>query len=230
MSDVRSASCCGLTYTSAVEDALRTIFVRSGRGEPVSTSTLAQALGVTPPTASVMLKRLAAHGLVDRSEGHRATLTRHGAEHARTIVRRHRLLETFLAEVLGLPWDEVHAEADLLEHAVSDRLLDRIDEILGRPERDPHGDPIPMPGGGHEEYWGTRLDTAPVGCRFLVERVYDHDDAALRHLAGLGIRPGITLEVQERQPFGGPLWVRLHGRSHALGEPLTSLVHGREAR
>jgi DtxR family Mn-dependent transcriptional regulator len=228
MIDVRLPACCALPHTPAVEDTLRTIFVRSGRGEPASTSAIAEALNVSPPTVSIMLKRLTAGGLVERTDGHLAALTEHGAAHARDVVRRHRVLETFLERVLDVPWDEVHAEADALEHAVSDRLLDRIDHHLGRPDRDPHGDPIPRDGGPGEE-WGVRLDAAADGDRFLVERVYDRDSAALRYLAGLGIQPGTVLDVVRRQPFGGPLWVAVDGIEHALGDPLVHLVHGRVA-
>ena len=121
----------------------------------------------------------------------------------------------------------MHAEADALEHAVSDRLLDRIDRHLGRPERDPHGDPIPRGTGGLDEDWGVRLDAAPAGSAFDVEPVYDRDSAALRYLADLGIHPGVRIDVTERQPFGGPLWVRIGTADHALGDPLTHLVHGR---
>jgi DtxR family transcriptional regulator, Mn-dependent transcriptional regulator len=187
-------------------------------------------LHVTAPTVSSMLRRLAEHGLVERAEDHRASLTPHGAGHARHVVRRHRLLETFLVQVVGLAPHEVHAEADALEHAVSDRLLDRIDELLGRPMYDPHGDPIPRTGDAHVEGWGTRLDDAAVGGEFRVERVQDWDDAALRHLTDLGVVPGVTLVVLERAPFGGPLWVRVDGRDRALGEPLTRLVHGQDVR
>jgi DtxR family transcriptional regulator, Mn-dependent transcriptional regulator len=223
----RVPDCCSLPHTSAVEDTLRTVFVRSGRSEPVSTSALADELHVSPPTVSIMLKRLTAGGLLRRTEHHLAVLTEHGAAHARDIVRRHRLLETFLAQELGVPWDEVHVEADVLEHAVSDRLIDRIDGHLGRPDRDPHGDPIPRDGGALGEVWGLRLDAAPAGSAFDVERVYDRDSAALRYLADLGIHPGVRIDVTERQPFGGPLWVRVGAADHPLGEPLTHLVHGR---
>jgi DtxR family Mn-dependent transcriptional regulator len=230
MTDERSSrTCCGLTPTPAVEDALRTVYVLSGRAEPVTTSALARELGVTAPTVSAMVRRLDEHGLVERGGEQRVTLTPHGAGHARHVVRRHRVVETFLVRVLGMPWDAVHAEADRLEHAVSDALLERLDAFLGRPERDPHGDPVPRDGDGRDEDWGVRLDTAPPACHFVVERVYDRDPAALRHLADLGIRPGAGLDVVAQAPFGGPLWVRLDGRDHALGDTLVRLVHGRVA-
>jgi DtxR family Mn-dependent transcriptional regulator len=228
MEDRRAPGCCVLHHTPAVEDTLRTIFVRSGRGEAVGTSALADELHVSAPTVSIMLKRLTAGGLVERPGGHGVELTEHGAVHARGVVRRHRLLETFLG-ALGVPWDEVHGEADTLEHAVSDRLLERVDRYLGHPDRDPHGDPIPPEGGGHVEAWGIRLDTVPAGHRFHVERIYDRDSAALRYLADLGLRPGVTIDVTDRAPFGGPLWVCVEQRRHALSEQLTHLVHGRVA-
>jgi len=230
MEDLRSSrACCGLVPTAPTEDALRTIFVLSGRGDEVTTSALARHLRVSAPTVSAMLRRLADHGLVERTD-HRASLTPHGARHARHVVRRHRLLEAFLVRVVGLAPHEVHDEADALEHAVSDRLLDRIDELLGRPTHDPHGDPIPRPGETHVEGWGTRLADAAVGGEFRVERVQDWDGAALAHLTDLGVVPGLTLVVLERGAFGGPLWVRFDGHDHALGEPLTRLVHGRDVR
>jgi DtxR family Mn-dependent transcriptional regulator len=225
--DHRSPECCGLTHTDAVEDTLRTIFVLSGRGEPASTTSVAEELQVTPPTVSTMLKRLTEHGLVERAGDHGVVLTPHGLEHARRIVRAHRLLETFLVRQLGMPWHEVHDEADLLEHSLSDRLMTRLDDLLGHPTADPHGDPIPPSHGGHEERWGERLDAAPSGARFEVERVYDRDSEALRYLAELGVRPGVRLTVLELAPFGGPLWIELDGQRIALGDPLTRLVHGR---
>ncbi len=221
--------CCHFRHTEAVEDALKTIFKMAGHGEPVTTSGLAQHLGVTAPTVSVMLKRLGGHGLVQRRSGHTAMLTAHGADHARAVIRRHRLLETFLARVLNVPWDEVHAEAEVLEHAVSDRLLARIDEHLGHPTTDPHGDPIPPPTGVHSEQWGQRLDRAEAGTVFRVERVDDRDSAALRYLAGIGIRPGVSLEVGQRAPFGGPLWLRVDGKEEAVGDQLGTLIYGRSA-
>ncbi len=142
------------------------------------------------------------------------------------VVRRHRLLETFLAEVVGVPWDEVHDEAEVLEHALSERLEDRIDRLLGQPSHDPHGDPIPPRSGAHDERWGEPLAGAPAGARFRVERVSDRDAGALRYLAGLGIVPGVEVAVGERAPFGGPQWVTVGAERHALGAPLAGLVHG----
>ena len=208
---------------------MKAIFKMVGRDEPTTTSALAQRLGVTAPSASVMLKRLTAHGLVQRDSDQTATLTAHGSDHARAVIRRHRLLETFLARVLDVPWDEVHAEAEVLEHAVSDRLLARIDDHLGHPIADPHGDPIPPLTGAHSEQWGERLSQVETGVEFRVERVDDRDSAALRYLAGIGIRPGVHLEVVERAPFGGPLWLRVNGRDEALGEQLTAFIYGRSS-
>ena len=225
MDDLRpSRVCCGLAPTASAEDVLRTIFVRSGRGDPLDAAALARVLDVP----SSLLDRLEDHGLVERSADDRVTLTAHGARHARHVVRRHRLLETFLVQVVGLRPDEVDSEADGLEHAVSDRLLDRIDALLGSPARDPHGNPIPRDGG--VEGWGTRLTDAAEGGEFRVERVQDQDSPAGRLLHDLGVRPGLPLVVVERGPSGGPLWVRFDGRAPPLGAPLTRLVYGREVR
>jgi DtxR family Mn-dependent transcriptional regulator len=174
-----------------------------------------------------MLKRLEGGDLVVHTGRGRVVLTEHGRGHALRIVRRHRLLETFLARSLAVPWDEVHAEAEILEHALSERLEDRIDAALGHPDRDPHGDPIPPRCGPHREDWDTPLAGAARGDEFAVERVSDRDSEALRYLAGLGIRPGVRLAVGELAPFGGPLWVRLGEHTHALGAPLVRLIHGR---
>jgi len=125
-----------------------------------------------------------------------------------------------------VPWDEVHAEAELLEHVLSERLEERIDAALGHPTHDPHGDPIPPRHGPHDERWGVGLDAVPPGAFFRVRRVSDRDSAALRHLGELGVRPGVVLAVERQDPFGGPLWVRIDDRSCALGTPLTRLVHG----
>lgn len=222
-------TCCTLAPTPPVEDALRAIFVLGEQGDAATGPLLARQLRTTPQAASGIVERLVAHGLAVRTEDDRASLTRHGAAHARHVVRRYRLLGAFLTQVLTLTPDEVHAEADVLEHVASDRLLDRIDVLLGRPDRDPLGSAVPQPGEVQVAGWGTRLDVARPGSRFGVERVDDGDDNDVRHLADLQIRPGATLEVLRRAPLRGPMRVRLGDRELALGAPLARLVHGREA-
>jgi DtxR family Mn-dependent transcriptional regulator len=215
-----------VAITSAVEDYLKAIYALSSRGEVVTTGLLAHEVGVSSPSVSAMVKRLQSEQLVDRPDGRPLRLTAHGEQAALRVIRRHRLLETLLATMLAVPWDEVHAEAELLEHALSDRLEERIDTALGHPARDPHGDPIPPRHGSHDDSWGQPLDAAPVGCRFRVDRVSDRDSDALRYLGSLGVTPGVVLDVQEQAPFGGPRWVQVHGKRHALGAPLTRLLHG----
>lgn len=224
-SDGRDPGCCAVELSEAVEDYLKTLHAVTGEGEPVTTSRVAVRLGVSPPSVSAMMGRLTSAGLVTRV-GRQIELTEHGARHAQAVVRRHRLLETFLARMLGVPWDEVHAEAERLEHALSDRLADRIASALGDPRHDPHGAPIPPRDGSYREDWPDPLSTAPVGSRFRVERVCGRHGTQLRYLGDLGIRPGVTLLVEERAPFGGPLWVSVDGRRHGLGEPLTHRIHG----
>jgi DtxR family Mn-dependent transcriptional regulator len=208
---------------------LKAVFALSTQDIPVTTSALADRLGIAPPSATAMLNRLSANGLVARSAGHRVSLTDHGLRHALDVVRRHRLLELFLVRVLDVPWDEVHGEAEVLEHAVSDALVRRIDRQLGHPTHDPHGDPIPAADGRHVETWTRALADTEPGTTFLVERVSDQDGSALRYLGALGIRPGVLLDVLERSPFDGPLWVRVDSTAHGLSSALASLVHGSPA-
>jgi DtxR family transcriptional regulator, Mn-dependent transcriptional regulator len=215
-----------VTMSRATEDYLKAIYHVASRGQPVTTGLLATELGVSSPSVSAMLRRLAEGGLLERADSRSLRLTEAGERAALRVVRRHRLLETFLARVLDVPWDEVHAEAELLEHALSERLEERIDAALGHPTHDPHGDPIPPRDGPHEEGWSAALDSAPTGCRFEVDRVSDRDSAALRYLGELGVFPGVVLAVEEQEPFGGPRWVRVGDRRHPLGGPLTRLVHG----
>ena len=219
-------SCCSVVHTETVEDYLKAIFELVTRRGVATTSTLAERLRVAPPTVSAMLKRLAADALVTRTGLHRVVLTEHGTGHALAVVRRHRLIEAFLVKALDVPWEDVHAEAEVLEHAVSDLLLERIDAFLGCPTHDPHGDPIPRSEGSHVERWTTPLAAAVVGGTFRVERVLDRDRAALRRLGELGVHPGVVLDVVEQAPFGGPLWVEIAGRRHALGPALVDIVFG----
>jgi DtxR family Mn-dependent transcriptional regulator len=219
-----------VTMSRATEDYLKAIYNLAHRGAPVTTGVLAQELGVSAPSVSAMVKRLEDGSLLTRPDSRSLRLTSSGERAALRVVRRHRLLETFLARVLDVPWDEVHAEAELLEHALSERLEERIAAKLGHPTHDPHGDPIPPREGPHEEGWGEVLDSAPPGCRFRVDRVSDRDSAALRYLGQLGVFPGVLLTVEEQAPFGGPRWVRIAGERQPLGPALTRLVHGHVER
>jgi DtxR family transcriptional regulator, Mn-dependent transcriptional regulator len=226
LSPQRNFPCCSIQHTETVEDYLKTIYHLSTPAEPVTTSALAAFLEVAPASASAMLHRLAGCDLVEHTGRGRVVLTDHGERHALSVIRRHRLLETFLHRYLDVSWDEVHAEAEVLEHALSERLERRIDDALGHPDRDPHGDPIPRRTGAHEERGDTPLESVCSGDRFVVRRVSDQDSAALRYLGELGIRPGASLLVENRAPFGGPLWVSAGGQRHALGNTLVRLIRG----
>jgi DtxR family Mn-dependent transcriptional regulator len=220
------SACCDAARSEAMGKYLRVIYLLSFTAPRVSTSEVAARLGVAPPSVSAMLRRLGAAGLLAASGSGGIALSEHGQRHAREVIRRHRLIETFLVRAAGMGWDEVHDEAEALQQVVSDRLIDRIDAALGHPRRDPHGDPIPQLSGDHVEDWPPPLAGVTAGACFRVDRVSDEDSAALHYLAGLGIGPGVVLRVLEREPFGGPLWVEAGGQRHAMGSPLARLVHG----
>ena len=222
----RGSSCCNAARSEAMSRYLRVIYLLGFKAPRVSTSDVAARLGVAPPSVSAMLHRLDAAGLLAESGSGGITLTEHGQCHARDVIRRHRLIETFLVQAAGMSWDEVHDEAEALQHAVSDLLVERIDAALEHPRSDPHGDPIPQPEGDYAEDWSPDLASAPTGAWFWVDRVSDEDSAALQYLASLGVRPGVRLRVLEREPFGGPLWIEAEGQRRAMGVPLTRLVHG----
>jgi DtxR family transcriptional regulator, Mn-dependent transcriptional regulator len=222
----RGSSCCGAARSEAMGKYLRIIYLLSFKAPPVTTSDVAARLGVAPPSVSAMLRRLGASGLLAASGNGGIVLSEHGQRHAREVIRRHRLIETFLVRSAGMSWDEVHDEAEALQHAVSDLLIDRIDAVLGHPRFDPHGDPIPQPSRPHVETWSPALADAPEGASFRVDRISDEDSLALQYLAGLGVRPGVVLQVRGREPFGGPLWVEVGGERRVMGLPLAHLVHG----
>lgn len=206
--------------TSTVEDYLKRILIEQEQlaGERVPTGQIAGALAVTPGTVTSMLKTLAASGLVDYEAYGGALLTPAGRQLALHVLRRHRLIELFLVEVVGLDWSEVHAEADRLEHAVSERLVERIDELLGRPEVDPHGDPIPTAEGVVEADSLVALDRVAAGRRVRVGRVTDQDAEFLRRLERLGLRPGSRLKVAARDELADALELDLgRGRRATLG-------------
>jgi DtxR family Mn-dependent transcriptional regulator len=197
--------------------AIALISARDAGGGPVGTGELAQALNVSPGTVTGMLKTLSESSLATYTPYEGAQLTPAGQRLAMKVIRRHRLLELFLVQTLTMPWDEVHEEAEHMEHAVSDRLIDRIDAFLGRPAVDPHGDPIPRADGSLTEPRGTPLAKLTPGQRFRVVRVVDQDPAFLRYLSECGLDLHATGELIENRPEAGALVFRLGDRAVALG-------------
>jgi DtxR family Mn-dependent transcriptional regulator len=208
-----------------VQDYAKAIYSLQGRSDlPVSTSALAERLGVSAASASAMVKRLEPLGLVSRRPYHGVELTDTGKRVALAVIRHHRLLELYLAEALGMPWDRVHAEAEVLEHAISPELSELIAAKLGNPTHDPHGDPIPTVDGLIEEVVTVPLAELEQGAAGVFARVSDSDPEMLRYLSERGIAPGDRLEVIERQPFDGPLIVRFASGDHALGGGLARMM------
>ncbi len=208
--------------SSAVEDYAKAIYALQQRegGDAVSTNAIAQRLGVTPASASGMVKRLCELGLVEHQPYHGVSLTEHGTRVALEVIRHHRLLELYLVKSLGVPWDRVHAEAEVLEHVLSEDLEELIAAKLGNPTHDPHGDPIPTRELTIEEGPSLSLQALEAGDRGTFVRVSDSDPEMLRFLSDRGIAPGDTFEVVEKQPFDGPLFVRFGADTHVLGGAL----------
>ena len=210
--------------TVAVQDYLKAIYALEGAGERVTTSALAARMGVSAPSATAMTKRLAELGLVERAPYKGVALTEDGNRGALEVLRHHRLLERYLVDRLGLSLDEVHAEADRLEHALSEELEAKIDAELGFPTHDPHGDPIPdrelrVAAGGN----ATLLDVPPGGGA-TVSRVPDGNPELLRYLAELGLLPGSDVEIVSQAPFGGPVTVRTASGEHAISRDLADSI------
>jgi DtxR family Mn-dependent transcriptional regulator len=207
--------------SAAVQDYAKAVYALEARkGSAVSTNELAERLGVTPGSVSAMLRKLSDVGLVEHQRYHGVRLTDQGRRVALEVLRHHRLIELFLAEELGMPWDRVHDEAEVLEHVLSDELEELIAARLGHPTVDPHGDPIPTAEFGIEERQTHSLDELESGASGRFVRVSDSDPEMLRYLAEHGIAIGDRLEVVDRQPFGGPVFVRFDQREQALGGAL----------
>jgi DtxR family transcriptional regulator, Mn-dependent transcriptional regulator len=207
--------------SQAVQDYAKAIYALELReGEAVSTNALADRLGVTAASASGMVKRLDELGLVEHQPYRGVSLTDHGRRVALEVMRHHRLLELYLVKSLGVPWDRVHQEAEVLEHVLSEELEELIAAKLGDPTHDPHGDPIPTRDLTIEEGSTLSLQTLEVGDRGTFTRVSDSDPEMLRFLAERGIAPGDRLEVVDKQPFEGPLFVRFGDDVHVLGGEL----------
>ena len=207
--------------TEAVEDYAKALHALAKRCEgPVTTSALAERLGVSPGTVTAMLKRMGEMGLVEHEPYRGARLTEEGDRVALEVIRHHRLLESYLTEVLGMPWDRVHDEAEVLEHYISEELEERIAVALGHPRHDPHGDPIPDRDLGVAADRGKPLAELETGRTGVLVRVSDSDPEMLRYLAERDIMPGSRLSVGDREPFGGSVAIEVGGNVHAIGAEL----------
>src|SRR4051812_24072952 len=217
-----------LEVSSAVQDYAKAIYALERRcdGGAVSTNALAERLGVSAASASSMVKKLDGLGLVEHVPYRGVALTERGLKVALEVLRHHRLLERYLAEELGVPWDRVHDEAEVLEHVLSEELEELIAAKLGHPTIDPHGDPIPTADLRIVERETVSMETLDAGDTGRFVRISDSDPEMLRYLGARGIAPGDHFEVLEKQPFGGPIFARFGGTDdvHPLGGRLASAM------
>ncbi len=206
-----------MALSEKMRDYLKAIHSLRGAEERVAVSVVADHLGVAVASVSNMVKRLAELDLVRHTPYKGIDLTEAGEQEALRLIRAHRLIELFLTEVVGLQWDEVHDEAERLEHAVSDRLVERIAELLGHPTVDPHGDPIPTPDGLVDEEALPDLTELEVGQRAEIRRVTAQDPAMLQYLSSVGLTPDKTITVMDKGLFEGPLTLLIDGDQRVIG-------------
>jgi DtxR family Mn-dependent transcriptional regulator len=214
----------GSWLSASVEDYLKAIYAMGESGARATIGGLAERLGVTAASVSGMVKRLAEQGLLDHEPYRGVTLTELGRHSALGTLRRHRVIETYLAEVLGYSWDRVHAEAERLEHAASDELVDRMAEKLGQPATDPHGSPIPTRDGSVDQAATRTLSSLEVGESARVVRLMHEGAEMLRYLDELELRPGAEVRVDAREPFGGPITLEVYGSKKIIGPLLADRV------
>ena len=210
--------------SAAIQDYLKEIYKLQSSGERATTTAIARRMGVAPSSATSMLKKLAVLGLVEHAPYRGVELSDAGTQIALEVIRHHRLLEQYLAETLGLGIDAVHAEADRLEHVISEELEARIDEQLGYPTHDPHGDPIPDAGLNVDVTSLRSLEALAPGEQATVRRIPDGDAGLLRYLAELTLVPGRRVTMRRLEPFGGPLTVDVGGNEHAISRELAGQI------
>ena len=211
--------------TAPVEDYLKVIFALESAAGVAGTNEIASELGFAPASVSGMIRRLAEQGLITHERYRGVRLTKAGRRAALRTIRRHRVIEAYLTKALGYPWDRVHDEAERLEHAASDELIDRMAAAIGEPTTDPHGAPIPTRDGTlAEDPPLMGLDEVAVGERVSIERVGDRDAEQLRYLAEVGITPGRTVQVLSRAPFDGPIELRIGRATKSIGPALAKQI------
>jgi len=219
-----NAAVASESLTRSVEDYLKAIYQLSPEGRPASTSEIAHLLALSPPSVTGMVKRLSEHGLLEHVPYRGVQLTEDGRRAALRMVRRHRLIEAYLVEFLGYSWDTIHEEAERLEHAVSDTMVERMATALGNPDVDPHGDPIPTADGSIHELSCTPLSDIPVGETVEIHRVHESQPERLRYIASLGLRPGVHVTVLDRQPFDDLVSIEVGGERHVIGRELGQVL------
>lgn len=209
----------------AVEDYLKTIYTLAQAESPVSTSRIAEAREVKPASATSMIKRLAKLKMVNYEKHYGVTLTASGEKLALEVIRHHRLIELYLMEALGFSWDEVHEQADILEHVISEKLEERIATALNHPEFDPHGDPIPAKDGSIPLIDVELLSAVPAGQTVWVRRVIDDANSELlRYLADMGLVPGTAVKVETIEPFEGPLTLLIDDNKKVIGRNVAASI------
>jgi DtxR family transcriptional regulator, Mn-dependent transcriptional regulator len=215
-----SAAVAAEPLTRSVEDYLKAIYQLSPEGRPASTSDIANLLALSAPSVTGMVKRLSEHGLLEHVPYRGVQLTQEGRRAALRMVRRHRLIEAYLVEFLGYSWDTVHEEAERLEHAVSDTMIERMAGALGNPTVDPHGDPIPTADGEVQELACIALSDVPIGETVEISRVQESQPERLRYIASLGLRPGVHVTVVNRQPIDDLVTIKVGSHKQVIGREL----------
>ena len=220
MTSIKAAA----ALSGPVEDYLKVIFELETRLGVAETNLIADELRIAPASVSGMIRRLVEQGLISHERYRGVRLTSEGRRAALRTIRRHRVIEAYLTTALNYPWDLVHDEAERLEHAASDELIDRIAAAIGEPTTYPHGAPIPTREGALDERTLSPLDSVEPGTRVMVERVGDRDSTQLRYLAELGIVPGRIVEVLSRAPFEGPIALRVGRATRTIGPALAKRI------
>lgn len=213
-----------MVLSQAVEDYLKTIYTIEAEGDKATTTKIANSLEVSSASATNMVKRLSEMGLVDYESYKGASLTKSGKKIALEIIRHHRLLELYLLEVMGYSWDEVHEEAEKLEHHISERFEEKIANLLDDPTHDPHGDPIPTKEGLMPEMDAEPLVEAEIDQEYMVSRVKDQDPELLRYLEKIGLLPGIKIKIQEKAPFEGPVTLLVENNEQVIGREVAKNI------
>jgi DtxR family transcriptional regulator, Mn-dependent transcriptional regulator len=211
--------------TPGIEEYLEALFHLQEEGKAISTKALAEKLSLKPASVSEMVKKLAAQRLVKHKPYRGVTLTKNGHKAAASLVRRHRLSERFLADMLGVPWDELHDEACKFEHVISDKVEEKLLEALGNPDTCPHGNPIPTADGEIAVETARSLVELTASATGKISKITNESPEFLQYLADLGLMPDVDVVVEEVAPFGGPIIVKAHGAKYALGRQVAEHIY-----